>query len=104
MAEFSNSGSSHGCSTPAASRCLSDDNKSRRLGPICSMPTGYDIKDSGTRPGAPGFPFRKSGGKCFGTPGPPSFGTDGGHRTVAALAGSGNHPLRTLWIYDIGFD
>ena len=78
------------------------------------MTTNLDVLDqyglclqgtaSRTRPETPGFPFGRGGGGCHGTPGPPSFGKNGGHRTVAALAGSGTHPLRTLLIYDIVLD
>ena len=57
---------------------MSDDNKSRRLGPICALPTGYGIKDSGDRPGAPGVSLRKKWRRVLWDI-RVSFGTDGGH-------------------------
>ena len=74
----------------------SDDYEFRRPRPVCPVSAGYGVKDSRTRPGTPGFPFGRGGCGCHGTPGPPCVCTDGGHRTVAALAGSGTHPLRNL--------
>ena len=96
VAAFSISGPGYGCGSPASQRRLSYDYKFRRPRPISSVPAGYGIEDSRTRPGTPGFPFGRGGCGCHGTPGPPSVCADGGHGTVAALAGSGTHPLRTL--------
>ena len=104
VAAFSISGSSYGCGSPAAQGRLSNDYQFRRHRPVCPMPAWYGIKDSRTRPGIPGFPFGRGGCGCHGTPSPPRVCTNGGHRTVAALAGFGTLPLRTLWMHDIILD
>ena len=63
------------------------------------MPAEYGIEDPGTMPGTPGFPFCGGGCLCHGSPGPPSFCTDGANGTVAALAGSGTPSVRSLRLY-----